>query len=606
MTRTLRPLPASHHHYADPVVNDEAQGLPIDVAIDRIHYPTLGCPALLSRSPEMPLVVWLSLDDGADPRAAAIALVDRHGDGTEIELVSAEPPVSLGSGPVSRAGTRRTLWQLTLDVAGARPALYDLRARTASATETQPNAVRIYEAITGDEQVIFCGDSQYHGDNAACLERFIAAINARDDIAWVALIGDGCDNGVKSKYNMLKLVLGAGPSEVHSYYVTEFGDLGKRLLPKLNKPIVIVPGNHDGMTAYEQYAQGEHSECCLGPESGNRVAYDGLHHYRRTIGPLYFAFDWGKTRYLCMNSFELDRRERLGFHAVVANWGGFVRAEQCAWLEQELEDAAASGRHAVVLMHHDPRGGSEGDALGYYSDIRPYRFDSLVDIVISYARYVGSNASTWQQEWMKRPGDDAHLDQTRRLLALLLDHRVHGVIMGHDNENWVETYGEGDSIFSENRAVQFYRQRPPLEEAPSPAEVIEAEQRLDARDLAGLVKMLDEHDRGSTARGEGSPRADAVLEAAFERLAADGKLDPDATYAPAKIERWNLRARAPIHFIHVDDVGAYKHSRDRHFAKYGYVVAQLAEGRPIALQRTSLLGDCNDSIALVTAERASE
>src|SRR5262249_13928658 len=151
---------------------------------------------------------------------------------------------------------------------------------------------------------------------------------------------------------------------------------------------------------------------------------------------------------------------RLGFHAIVANWGGFLREEQRAWLECELSDASATGRHMVVLIHHDPRGGSEGEALGYYSDIRPYRFDHLVDIVVSYARYVGSNASTWQQEWMKRPGDAAHLEQTRRLLALLLKHRVHCVIMGHDNENWVESYGLGEGIFSETRIVQTYAAQP--------------------------------------------------------------------------------------------------------------------------------------------------
>jgi len=600
MTRMLRPLPATHQHYADPAINDEAQSSSIDVAIDRIHYPTLGCPALLSRSPVTPLHVWLSLPEGEDPGGVALGLVDRHGGTPDQPLVQVGAPGSLGAGPISRAGTRRVLWQLEIDISQIRPTLYDLRAISASGSETQPNAVRVYEAITGDEKVVFCGDSQYHGDNVACLERFIAAINARDDVAWVALVGDGCDNGVKGKLNVLRLVLGAGPSSVHSYYLSEFGDLGKRLLPRLNKPIVMVPGNHDEMTAYRDYAQGESCETCLGPDPVNDVAYDGLHYYRRTIGPLYFAFDWGKTRYLCMNSFELDRRERLGYHAVVANWGGFVRAEQRSWLEQELEDASATGRHAVALMHHDPRGGSEGEALGYYSDIRPYRFDSLIDIVVSYARYVGSNASTWQQEWMKRPGDPAHLDQTRQLLTLLLDHRVHGVIMGHDNENWVESYTKGDSIFdAEMRAVQIFPERRAPEDAPLPAEVTRAKQLLEALDLESLVKLLAAADGGSAERGHGTPHADAVLDAAFERLAAEGKLDPILTAAPSEIESWKLRAKAPIHFIHVDDVGAYKHTREAHFANYGYVVAQLSEGRPISLQRTSLLGVDNEPISLL-------
>jgi hypothetical protein len=48
-------------------------------------------------------------------------------------------------------------------------------------------------------------------------------------------------------------------------------------------------------------------------------------------------------------------------------------------------------------------------------------------------------------------------------------------------------------------------------------------------------------------------------------------------YAPGEVEAWGVRTEAPIHFIHVDDVGAYRHSKERHFARYGYVVAQLHE-----------------------------
>ncbi|WP_437483020.1 metallophosphoesterase [Sorangium sp. So ce1014] len=580
----------------------------IDATIDCIHYPTLGCPALLT--PASPLTVWLSLPEGDDPSSVKVALVDRHGSTPEQPLTPASAPVALGLGPASPKRKRRTLWQIDLDLSSVRPALYDLAVRsTASetqpnavtASETQPNAVRVYAEITGDEKVVFCGDSQYHVDNAACLERFITAINARDDIAWVALIGDGCDNGVKSKLNMLKLVVRARPGPVHSYYIAEFGDLAKRLLPRLNKPLVLVPGNHDGMAAYASYAEGTPSEAYLEPDPANEVAYDGIHHFRRTIGPLYFAFDWGKTRYICMNSFELTRAERLGYHAVVANWGGFVRAEQRGWLEDELEDASAAHRHAVVFMHHDPRGGSEGAALGYYSDVRPYRYDNLVDIAIAYARYVGSNASTWQQEWMKRPNDPGHLEETRKLLSVLLDHQVHCLIMGHDNENWVESYGKGADIFSEIRALQTYSSSvPPGQPVPPPSEVKTAKQLLKARQVDTLVNVIES---SADARGldgaERTAHAEAVLEAAFEELTAEGAFDPEDSFAPVEINRWKLRAKAPIHFIHVDDVGAYKHSRESHFAVYGYVVAQLHEGRPIGLQRYNVLGEANDPVSLL-------
>ena len=44
----------------------------------------------------------------------------------------------------------------------------------------------------------------------------------------------------------------------------------------------------------------------------------------RTFGPLYFRLDWAGTRYLFTNSFELTRQQRLGYHAIVANWGGWM------------------------------------------------------------------------------------------------------------------------------------------------------------------------------------------------------------------------------------------------------------------------------------------
>lgn len=40
-------LEPSPYGYADPALNDEAQSLPIEALVDRLQYPTLGCPALL-------------------------------------------------------------------------------------------------------------------------------------------------------------------------------------------------------------------------------------------------------------------------------------------------------------------------------------------------------------------------------------------------------------------------------------------------------------------------------------------------------------------------------------------------------------------------------
>ena len=90
------------------------------------------------------------------------------------------------------------------------------------------------------------------------------------------------------------------------------------------------------------------------------------------------------------------------------------------------------------------------------------------------------------------------------------------------------------------------------------------------------------------ARLEGRSDADAILRLAIEKLDAEGYFEPEVAYAPLEVQAWNLRAKAPIHFTHVDDVGAYKYTKEAHFADYGYVVAELHEGRPVRLQRFDL------------------
>ncbi len=568
------PIPHAQLHYADPAINDEAQTLPIGRFVDRIHHPTLGCPALLT--PDQSLEVLLSLPEGADPRACVVTLVDRHGETGEYALKAVGSPVSLGKGPAGKDG-RRELWQLSFDIAGKAFRLYDLRLQWEGKEETQPNAVRLYERITGDEKVVFCGDAQYHVDNEVCLERFIERINRLDDIAWVALIGDVCDNGVRGEMNVLKLALTAKPSPVHSYYAAEYARTAGKLLPRLNKPIVLVPGNHDGMVAYEDYERGESTNAYLGPDPKNTVAYDGLHHFRRSFGPLFHAFTWHRTRYLCTNTFELDRHERLGYHAVVANWGGWMRDEQLGWIESELKTATAADMHKVMLAHHDPRGGCLGKALGYYSEMRPYEFDKVYDVVVAYLRYLANHARTWQEEWMVRTNQSLADHPVKRLLETLVEHRTWAVIMGHDNENWVETYLQGDTVFKSDPEVRTY---PASDEDPVDPKLVRAAADLLAdRDLEALAQQLAECNEAE---------ASVVIGKALERLDAERHFDAAASYAPAEVENWRIRAQAPIHFAHVDDVGAYKYQKEAHFSHYGYVIAQLSEGRPVNLQRFDL------------------
>lgn len=584
----MLPIPPSEYHYADPSLNDEAQTAKITPFVNHLQYPTLGAPALLTAERTLDALVSLPKDE--DAATLTLTLVDRHGNTGEHPLTLTGTPEALGLGPEGKTGQRQ-LWHIRASLTGHAPKLYDLKLRTATTEETQLNAVRVYNEITGDEKVIFSGDPQYYVKNGRCLARFVDLVNARDDIAWVALIGDVCDNHVDGSLNVFRLALKAKPGPVSPYYEEEFPGAHKEL-SRLNKPIVLVPGNHDGMVAYKNYEPGTKTDVYLGPDPKNEVAYDGLHHFRRTFGPLFHRFDWHNTVYLATNTFELDRHQRLGFHGIVTNWGGWMRPPQVRWLADELSTATQQNKHKVALMHHDPRGGALSRDLGYYKEYREFDYDSTRDIVFSYARYVVSYARTWQQEWMRWPQEPLAQHPVRKLLSLFLDHKLWAVVMGHDNECWVDSYFEGQGIFTAEPKLTEYAAG---DEQDVPDDIArKTEDGLREGDMEALVSLL------STRPDD---EADAAVRKALDRIGDDPALigEPD-TYAPDEVNAWGLRAQRAIHFVHVDDIGAYEYTKDKHLKEYGYVVAQLREGRPVTLERFDLLKNQPNDVATLAEE----
>lgn len=589
MNRSL-PIPASALHYADPAQNDEAQSGAIRAFVDLVHYPTLGCPAL--RTPGQGLTVLVSLPDGVAPDGAVVTAVARHGGGGVYPLAWTGPATDLGLGPQGRTGQRR-LFALDVTLEGLPPALYDVQVSAGGRVETQPNALSVFAAVTGEETVLFCGDSQFHLANAQCLERFVDRVNRRDDVAWVALIGDVCDNDVRGTVPMLRLSAGMKPGPVTNHYTEEYAR-SHAILSRLRKPIFLLVGNHDGMAAYEDYLPGAKTDVVLGKDPLNLVEYDGLHHFRRTFGPLYYAFDWAGTRYLAANSFELPRAARLGYHAVVMNWGGWMMPSQLDWLAAELADADRAGREKVLFLHHDPRGGSLGKDLGYYSTLRDYEVPSPTGLALDYLRYLvaARGRRRWQQEWMREPHVPLDDHPSRRLLGLLTRHHVASVFMGHDNENWVESYQPGDDLFTCDPTVVHYAARS-RGLAPDPARVAEVEDLLSEGDLEGVLARVE---------GLSTKEADRTVEEAIGRLEAQGALRAPAAFAPSEVKAWALRAEAPIQFVHVDDVGAYEHDDEEDFEAYGYVLVRLSGGRPAWIQRFDLSGESPGPEVLLGAD----
>ena len=162
------------------LTNDDAQKSTITAFVDRIHYPTLGAPALLT--PQQSLRVVLSLPQGRIQ--VDTAYVSSHGTNPEAEArdehhLDADgqpsyshtwPEAEQGAGwralccascrfpwcRPARQVRQREAWHLEYSVQDLAPRLYDLQLRKAAAVvETQSNAVRIFREITGKERVIF-------------------------------------------------------------------------------------------------------------------------------------------------------------------------------------------------------------------------------------------------------------------------------------------------------------------------------------------------------------------------------------------------------------------------------------------------------------------
>jgi hypothetical protein len=574
------PIPAEQLHYADPELN--YQEGEIRAFITHVHYPTLGCPALLG--PGQRMQVLLSLIRGTKPEEISLYLMDRHGgENTEYPLALDGAPEKLGPGPDGM----RELWRFQVQTEDQPRGLFDLVMKWKTLRETQRNSVRLYKEITGQEDVLLCGDSQFHLQNQRCLERFVERVN-KLDVAWIAMIGDVCDNAIVSTNNIVKLAWKAKPGEVTNHYEQEY-QRSHEILQRLRHPILLMPGNHDGMTAYKDYLKGTPSDVFVGKDPENVTVYDGLHAYRQTFGPTYYSFDWGRTRYFCANSFELDRRDRLGFHGIVANWGGWMRSEQLGWLKRELSSATDKQMNKVMLIHHDPRGGSEGKQLGHYHNLREYDLNSTGAIVKSYLGYVFKNGrSGWQQEWMAPRNTPLAEHPVKDLLGALLEHEVRAVVMGHDNENWVDSYFEDDDLFKTKPTTISYPIRGDLD-AEKVDEMLDL---LEANDFEEISKRLE---------GGDEEQVEATLRAALAEVAKAEKRKHIA-FSANPMKDWGLKVRRAIHFVHVDDVGAYKHGSEQDFKRYGYVKAQLKDGAPHKIRSYKMVGDDHGKLVVLEEE----
>ncbi len=482
--------------YAEPSQNEQIMPWTVDgrTMIDRLVYPTLGNPNLYVKAdPEDELVMVLRIEpdafdhlipsrspEGGDSPLTTVKLTEDEDNGFSFLLVARSERAAAESNTTElpRAGVhrikptkvlqnpepadmpadfraRKTL-RFVFDqaaMASVPPGLYDARfevrkkgALYANVYEYQYNAVRVFDAEREEYTALEVTDTQvaigaeYKSFTADKLDDFVDGVNAETsadvkNAAFITFNGD--------------LHNGGSPGSIRQRIVAKtYGEEAKRVvgaLKRLNLPIFLTAGNHDGYAAighvpslvktadaklgdslqkviaeqnnvawpdysWESFSAfldktqatpgGIHRDIFEGSferrigetfstsfkevprKDRNVILYDGFYQWQKTYGPLYTSWTFGKNRYVSMNSFELRQHRRTGWGMYTVNYGGAVSKPQLEWLDRELTRGKKGGQDTIVLMHHDPRGGHEGVDLGYYPPM--IEFSGMAQSTINY------------------------------------------------------------------------------------------------------------------------------------------------------------------------------------------------------------------------------
>ena len=482
--------------YADASQNEQVMPWRIDgrAVIDRLVYPTLGNPNLYVKddaSDELTMVLRIEPNAFEHLRPAPgastagepseLALTQDEQNGFAFFLVARSARTAAAESPSAqsaRAGVfeilpkkiqinaepddmpaslkqRKTLRFVFDQAALARvPAgLYDARFEVkkagqiyANVFEYQYNAVRVFDHVSEEYTALNVTDTQvsvgdeYKSLTADKLDDFVDAVNANSapevkTAAFITFNGD--------------LHNGGSPGTLRQRTVasTYNGEAARILgaLKRLNLPIFLTAGNHDGYASLGQapsavvtvdaklgeslqkiveeqnnhawpgfkwsdYAaflaktdnqrDGLHRDIYTGSfarkagdtyqaafsevplKDRNMVLYDGFHQWQKTYGPLYASWSFGKNRFVSMNTYELRQHRRTGWGMYTVNYGGSVGSSQMEWLDRELGRSLLTKEDVTLLLHHDPRGGHTGKDHGYYFPM--LRYQSVQQSTINY------------------------------------------------------------------------------------------------------------------------------------------------------------------------------------------------------------------------------
>lgn len=119
-------------------------------------------------------------------------------------------------------------------------------------------------------------------------------------------------------------------------------------------------------------------------DKANVPLFDGFNQWRKTYGPLYTSFRFGKNYFININSYDLRQHRRTGWGMYTVNYGGNVSPFQMDWIARQIQKAESQGLDIVMLAHHDPRGGHRGKDFPY--NFRQIEFEGAKDSFFNYIK----------------------------------------------------------------------------------------------------------------------------------------------------------------------------------------------------------------------------
>jgi 3',5'-cyclic AMP phosphodiesterase CpdA len=472
-------------HYA---YRESKQEDPIKRRIHRVIAPTLTFPQLVDSGDKLSILIR----GKRDPAGRLIGATSPKR--WEVYLLAAKrPPARLSVTEISEfRGNLRLHARVPISLARD---LYNLRVVGPGIDDRQINAVRITGGAPGAERFRFAliADHQLWDPSYKLKGR---EVNAG---AYPGRKNNGETNQAIATQAFDELRLHDPDFTIH------LGDLifglnfhreyaeAYELLRDARVPLYAVPGNHDGYAIYTLRLEGSSKHllkgaffcrdkfagemswekawtaitCVYGDVKNHlfsKLQRDGLSYWTRQFGPLNYAFDRGRMRFVALNTYggTPERRHAFSIYVdafdlhlgapAVDNYGGYLSAAQLGFLEGHARQAEAAGRTLVVFGHHDPRG--TGGRFHYEAN-DPFPTSPLGSGPFEEWNYDGV--------WDSDPGDKRPKETKRNNSAMglmkLLAHYGGYYLCGHAHLDSRKVYPAGSKLgpFKVRRRLEFVR-----------------------------------------------------------------------------------------------------------------------------------------------------